>query len=239
MVIKLPVLCRRRMAQHLNGSPPGNSLCASCDWRVTRGILIDGNRVGNRVEGWTVTNQLTRWWTALPGDEERALNLCVTILVLPFGVDKNCSFDCWSSIGLTIRCDKGDARINRNGSSSLAPSSSGLFNLAGLYTNRLFPLKHLFTSIVLPLVCLSFFPLKAKAQEEMYWGTIVRNPPANYVVRMDDGKILNAEWESGYDQWSIGERIILTTENGSGIMFFNNTRTQVAVFRYNPSEIGD
>ena len=130
-------------------------------------------------------------------------------------------------------------RIIRNGSSSLAPSSSGLFNLAGLYTNRLFPLKHLFTSIVLPFVCLSFFSLKAKAQEVMYWGTIVRTPPANYVVRMDDGKILNAEWESGYDQWSIGERIILTTENGSGIMFFENTRTQVAVFRYNPSEIGD
>jgi len=130
-------------------------------------------------------------------------------------------------------------RINRNGSSSLAPSSSGPFSLAGLYTNRLFPLKHLFTSIVLPFVCLSFFSLKAKAQEEIYWGTIVRNPPANYVVRMDDGKILNAEWESGYDQWSIGERVILTTENGSGIMFFANTRTQVAVFRYNPSEIGE
>jgi len=96
-------------------------------------------------------------------------------------------------------------------------------------------LKHLFTSFV----CLSFFSLKAKAEEEMYWGTIVRNPPANYVVRMDDGKILNAEWESGYDQWSIGERVILTTENGSGIMFFANTRTQVAVFRYNPSEIGE
>jgi hypothetical protein len=30
------------------------------------------------------------------------------------------------------------------------------------------------------------------------------------VLRMDDGKILNAEWESGYDQWSIGQRIILT-----------------------------
>jgi hypothetical protein len=64
-------------------------------------------------------------------------------------------------------------------------------------------------------------------------------PPADYVVRMDDGKILNAEWESGFDQWSIGERIILTTENGSGIMFFENRQTQVAVFPYNPSEIGE
>jgi hypothetical protein len=40
-------------------------------------------------------------------------------------------------------------------------------------------------------------------------------------------------------KWSIGERIILTTENGSGVMFFENTRTQVAVFRYNPSEVGE
>jgi len=55
---------------------------------------------------------------------------------------------------------------------------------------------------------------------------------------MDGGKILNAEWESGYDQWSIGQRIILTTESGSGIMFFENQRTQVAVFPYNPAEIG-
>ena len=86
------------------------------------------------------------------------------------------------------------------------------------------------------LVCLSFSSLEANFQEERYWGTIIRNPPGNYVLRMDDGKILNAEWESGYDQWSIGERIILTTENGSGIMFFNKRRTRVAVFPYNPSE---
>src|ERR1700746_4065568 len=58
------------------------------------------------------------------------------------------------------------------------------------------------------------------------------------ILKMDDGKILNAEWESGYDQWSIGQRIILTTENGSGIMFFEKQRTQVAVFPYNPSQIG-
>jgi hypothetical protein len=100
-------------------------------------------------------------------------------------------------------------------------------------------LKRLVISIVLLLVCLSFFSLEADLQEERYWGTIIRNPPANYVLRMDDGKILNAEWESGYDQWSIGERIILTTENGSGIMFFANRRTQVAVFPYDPSQIGE
>jgi hypothetical protein len=68
---------------------------------------------------------------------------------------------------------------------------------------------------VLLLVCLGFSALETNGQEERYWGTIIRNPPANYVLRMDDGKILNAEWESGYDQWSIGERIILTIENGS------------------------
>lgn len=99
-------------------------------------------------------------------------------------------------------------------------------------------MKHPFISIVLSLVYLSVSPLKAKAQEEMYWGTIVRNPPGNFVVRMDDGKVLNAEWESGYDQWSIGERVIITTENGSGIMFSEGRRTQAAVFPYDPSEIG-
>jgi hypothetical protein len=56
---------------------------------------------------------------------------------------------------------------------------------------------------------------------------------------MDDGKILNADWESGYDQWSIGERIILTTENGSGVMFFANRRSQFAVFAYDSSQIGE
>ena len=100
-------------------------------------------------------------------------------------------------------------------------------------------MKRFLISIVLLPVCLSFSSLADNLQGERYWGTIIRNPPANFVLRMDDGKILNAEWESGYDRWSIGERIILTTENGSGIMFFENTRTQVAVFRYNPSEIGE
>jgi hypothetical protein len=99
-------------------------------------------------------------------------------------------------------------------------------------------LKRFLISIALLLVSLSFSPLEANAQQERYWGTIIRNPPANYVLRMDDGKILNAEWESGYDQWSIGQRIILTTENGSGIMFFKKQRTQVAVFPYTPSQIG-
>jgi hypothetical protein len=99
-------------------------------------------------------------------------------------------------------------------------------------------LKRFLISIALWLVSLSFSPLEANAQQERYWGTIVRNPPANYVLRMDDGKILNAGWESGYDQWSIGQRIILTIENGSGIMFFKKQRTQVAVFPYNPSQIG-
>jgi hypothetical protein len=56
---------------------------------------------------------------------------------------------------------------------------------------------------------------------------------------MDDGKTVNAEWETGYNQWCIGERVILTTENGSGIMFFENKRTQVTVFPYDPSKIGE
>jgi hypothetical protein len=106
-------------------------------------------------------------------------------------------------------------------------------------TDRILPLKRLLISIGLLLVCLSFSSLEANGQEEKHWGTIIRNPPGNYVLHMDDGKILNAEWESGYDEWSIGERIILSTENGNGMMFSENRQTQVAVFPYNPSQIGE
>jgi hypothetical protein len=125
------------------------------------------------------------------------------------------------------------ATLRAHGSSSL-PFHVSL----SLTTNRFLALKRFLISIALLLVCLSFSSVEANAQQERYWGTIVRNPPANYVLRMDDGKILNAEWESGYDQWSIGQRIILTTENGSGIMFFKKQRTQVAVFPYDPSQTG-
>ena len=109
------------------------------------------------------------------------------------------------------------------------------FQFDSISSSPYLPVKRLLISIVLLLVGLSFSSLEANLQDERYWGTIIRNPPANYVLRMDDGKILNAEWESGYDQWSIGERVILTTESGSGIMFFENRRTQVAVFPYDPS----
>ena len=88
--------------------------------------------------------------------------------------------------------------------------------------DRILPLKRVLISTLLLLVCLSFASHEANGQEERYWGTIVRHPPANYVLRMDNGKLLNAEWESGYHRWLIGQRIILTTENGSGYMFFNN-----------------
>jgi hypothetical protein len=36
---------------------------------------------------------------------------------------------------------------------------------------------------------------------------------------MDDGKLLDAEWTSGEEDWSIGDRVILTTESGGGLMF--------------------
>jgi hypothetical protein len=48
-------------------------------------------------------------------------------------------------------------------------------------------MKSFLTSIVLLLVCLSFTSLEVNGQDETYWGTIIRNPPANYVLRMDDG----------------------------------------------------
>jgi hypothetical protein len=78
-----------------------------------------------------------------------------------------------------------------------------------------------------------------KADEEGYRGTVLRNLAATYVVQLDDGKLLYVEWNSGYDDWSAGDRVMLTTESGEGFMFNEEERTQVDVFPYNPSEIGD
>ena len=80
---------------------------------------------------------------------------------------------------------------------------------------------------------------RTEAQECRYWGTILRNPPASYVLQMEDGKLLEAEWTSGDDDWSIGDRVILTTESGIGYMFNEDRRTQVDIFFYDPSQTGD
>lgn len=100
--------------------------------------------------------------------------------------------------------------------------------------------KRILTSLLFAFAFfLALCPTRAQAQNGGYWGTIVRNPPASYVLQMDDGKLLDAEWDSGYDAWSIGDRVILTTESGGGFMFYQNKRTQVDVFAYDPSEIDD
>ena len=132
-----------------------------------------------------------------------------------------------------MNCGSGNPPTPKAHGSISLPLYIGLSSiLIGFAFEALLDLDWLF------LVCLSFSSLEANGQEERYWGTIIRNPPGNYVLKMDDGKILNAGWESGYDQWSIGQRIILTTENGSGIMFFKKQRAQLAVFPYNPAQIG-
>ena len=56
---------------------------------------------------------------------------------------------------------------------------------------------------------------------------------------MDDGKLLDAKWTSGDEDWSVGDRVILTTENGEGFMSNGDRRTEVDVSLYDPSETGD
>ena len=73
-------------------------------------------------------------------------------------------------------------------------------------------------------------------EEEAFLGTILRTSAANYVLQMDDGKVLYAEWHSGYEDWLVGDRVALSTEGGEGFMFFGPRRSQVDVFFYNPSE---
>jgi hypothetical protein len=72
-----------------------------------------------------------------------------------------------------------------------------------------------------------------KGQEEAFWGTILRSSAASYVIQMDDGKVLYAEWNSGYEDWAVGERVLLSTEGG--FIFFGDRRSQVDISSYNPS----
>ena len=67
-----------------------------------------------------------------------------------------------------------------------------------------------------------------------FWATVIQNNAATYIVRTDNGYLLDVEWESGSDDWHPGERVILTTGSGEGYMFNSNNRTQVDVFPYNP-----
>jgi hypothetical protein len=57
-------------------------------------------------------------------------------------------------------------------------------------------------------------------------------------VRLDDGRLLDADLNSGYDDWSPGDRVIVTTDDGEGYMYNEANRTQVDIFPYDPSESG-
>ena len=100
------------------------------------------------------------------------------------------------------------------------------------------PLKRILTSIVLAFALVPFCPANTKAQEGAFWGTVLQNLAATYVVRADDGTLLDVEWNSGNDDWSPGDRVVLTTNDGEGYMFNDAGRTQCDIFPYDPSEIG-
>jgi hypothetical protein len=97
-----------------------------------------------------------------------------------------------------------------------------------------------FESILIPIFfALAFCRTSTKADEGGYLGTVLENGAANYVVQMDDGSLLDVEWDSGYDVWSRGDRVILTTESGGGYMYSDDGQTEVDVFPYNPADIGN
>ena len=107
------------------------------------------------------------------------------------------------------------------------------------YSLRLLALKPVLILIVLAFTLFALCPTNMKADEGGYLGTVLRNLAATYVVRMDDGRLLDVEWDSGYDDWSRGDRVILTTESGGGYMYSDSGQTEVDVFPYNPADIGD
>ena len=83
----------------------------------------------------------------------------------------------------------------------------------------------------------AFCPTHTKADDGGYRGMVLQDLAATYVVRLDDGRLLDAEWNAGYDDWSSGDRVIVTTDEGEGYMFDEANRTQVDIFPYDPSEI--
>jgi hypothetical protein len=94
--------------------------------------------------------------------------------------------------------------------------------------------------ILIPIfVALAFPPTSTEADDGGYLGTVLEIGAANYVVQMDDGSLLDVEWDSGYDDWSRGDRVILTTESGGGYMYSDSGQTEVDVFPYNPADFGD
>jgi hypothetical protein len=96
-----------------------------------------------------------------------------------------------------------------------------------------------FKRILIPIFfVLAFCPTSTKADEGGYLGTVLQIGTANYVVQMDDGSLLDVEWDSGYDGWVRGDRVILTTESGGGYMYSESGQTEVDVFPYNPADIG-
>jgi hypothetical protein len=102
--------------------------------------------------------------------------------------------------------------------------------------SQLATLKRIFIPIVFSL---ALCQTGTKADDGGYSGTVLDNLAATYVVQMDDGRLLDAEWTSGYDDWPSGDRVILTTESGEGYMYNEDGRTQVDVFPYDPANIGD
>jgi hypothetical protein len=95
--------------------------------------------------------------------------------------------------------------------------------------------KRIQISIVLTVVFVALCSDNMKAQEGAFLGTVVRTSAASYVLQMDDGKLLYAAWNSGYEDWSIGDSAFLSTESGEGFMFYGDRRSQVDVSSYNPA----
>jgi hypothetical protein len=67
--------------------------------------------------------------------------------------------------------------------------------------------KRVQISIVLTCAFVALCSDNLKAEEGAFLGTAVRISAASYVLQMDDGKLLFAEWNSGYEDWSIGDSV--------------------------------
>jgi hypothetical protein len=113
-------------------------------------------------------------------------------------------------------------------------SSSFTYLPAPPYCKALLALNPMLISIVSAFVLLAFCATNMKADEGGYRGTVLENLAAAYKVQTEDGELLDVEWNSGYDSWTAGDRVMLTTVSGEGFMYNEDEQTQVDVFPWNP-----
>jgi hypothetical protein len=75
--------------------------------------------------------------------------------------------------------------------------------------------------------------------EEKICGTILDEDGDTYLVEAEDGTRYKVEWNAGSTLWSVGDKAILTTESGMGIMVYGTNHTYVSIEETEQNSLDD